>query len=246
MHLFSKQHLAASSGIVGASGPLAAGFALATQYLHPGAVAVSFFGEGAMNQGMLMESLNLASAWSLPVLFVCKDDGWAITTQSRKMTGGNLKKRAQGLGIPAAEVDGRNVNKVWEASHSAIEKARSGKGPSFLLASCAHLEGHFLGFQLLRMARHPLKELSSITVPLTKSILRPRGASWRERLSGLKDILAAVLATFRDSRQDSSWDPVLLARKNLISEPEQLQEIETKIEQEIGSVLDSALKGVLV
>lgn len=75
MHLFSKEHLAASSGIVGAEGPAAVGFALAAQYLRPGAIAVAFFGDGAMNQGMLMESMNLASVWKLPVLFVCKDDG---------------------------------------------------------------------------------------------------------------------------------------------------------------------------
>jgi TPP-dependent pyruvate/acetoin dehydrogenase alpha subunit len=73
MHLFSKDHLAASSGIVGASGPAAVGFGLAVQYLQPGAIAVSFFGEGAMNQGMLMESINLSSVWNMPVLFVCKD-----------------------------------------------------------------------------------------------------------------------------------------------------------------------------
>ncbi len=104
MHLLSREHLAASSGIVGAEGPLAAGFALSAQYANPGAIAVAFFGEATMNQGMLMESLNLASAWNLPVLFVCKDDGWGITTQSEKVTGGNPNDRARGLGVPAVEV----------------------------------------------------------------------------------------------------------------------------------------------
>ncbi|HIE17111.1 MAG TPA: hypothetical protein EYP71_02845 [Dehalococcoidia bacterium] len=70
MHLFSGEHLVASSGIVGATGPVAAGFALAAQLLHPGRIAVAFFGDGAMNQGMLLESLNLAVAWKLP------DKGW--------------------------------------------------------------------------------------------------------------------------------------------------------------------------
>src|SRR4030042_416765 len=72
MHLFSPAHLAASSGIVGAAGPAAVGFALANLHLRPGKVAVAFFGEGATNQGMLLESWNLAAAWKLPVLFVCK------------------------------------------------------------------------------------------------------------------------------------------------------------------------------
>jgi TPP-dependent pyruvate/acetoin dehydrogenase alpha subunit len=104
MHLYSKEHLAASSGIVGAAGPAAVGFALAAQSLRPGTVAVAFFGDGAMNQGMLMESMNLAAVWDLPVLFVCKDDGWAITTVSKKVTGGDLNARAGGLGVPAVEV----------------------------------------------------------------------------------------------------------------------------------------------
>ena len=101
MHLYSREHLAASSGIVGAAGPTAAGFALSAQHLRPGAIAVAFFGEGAMNQGMLMESLNLASVWNLPVLFVCKYDGWSITTQSERTTGGTLDERSRGLGVPA-------------------------------------------------------------------------------------------------------------------------------------------------
>src|SRR5574341_152459 len=158
MHLFSKEYLAASSGIVGAEGTTAAGFALSAQYLRSGAIAVAFFGEGAINQGMLMESMNLASAWNLPVLFVCKDNGWAITTQSDRVTGGDVNERARGLGIPFVEVDGRDVSAVWEAAHSAIEGARSGQGPTFLRARCVHFEGHFLGFHLLRIVRDPLRE----------------------------------------------------------------------------------------
>ena len=73
MHMMSRDHLAAASGIVGAAGPLACGFALANQHLRPGRVAVAFFGEGAANQGMLLESLNLAALWNLPVVFVIED-----------------------------------------------------------------------------------------------------------------------------------------------------------------------------
>jgi pyruvate dehydrogenase E1 component alpha subunit len=241
MHLFSKEYLAASSGIVGAEGPTAAGFALSAQYLHPGAIAVAFFGEGAMNQGMLMESMNLASAWNLPVLFVCKDDGWAITTQSERVTGGDLNERAHGLGIPAAKVDGCNVSEVWEASHSAIERARSGQGPTFLHARCVHFEGHFLGFQLIRIVRDPLREMPDIAVPLTQSFLRPGGAALRERLAGLKTVLAAVLSTVRDPRRDSANDPARRARTTLQSDPIRLQELEDEVEKEISNALASAL-----
>ncbi len=244
MHLFSKEFLAASSGIVGAEGPVAAGFALSAQYLRPGRIAVAFFGDGAMNQGMLLESMNLASAWNLPVLFICKDDGWAISTRSESMTGGSLNERARGLGIPAAEVDGCDVSQVWEASHSAIERARSGHGPSFLHARCVHFEGHFLGFQLIRTLRDPLKEMPEIAVPLTRSFLHPGGATLRERVAGLKTVLTAVLSTLRDPRRDPANDPVRLLRTTLQSDQARLQELEGQVEQEIGDTVASALAEV--
>jgi len=244
MHLFSKEHLAASSGIVGAEGPTAAGFALAAQYLRQGAVSVAFIGDGAMNQGMLLESMNLASVWKLPVLFVCKDDGWAITTQSAKVTGGNLNERARGLGIPAVEVDGCDVSAVWEAALGAIERARSGQGPTFLHARCVHFEGHLLGFQLIRIVRDPLREMPGIAVPLTQSFLRFAGSTLRERMAGLKTVIAAVLSTVRDPRRDPTNDPVPRARANLLPDPARLQELEDQIEKEISNVIASALVGV--
>jgi TPP-dependent pyruvate/acetoin dehydrogenase alpha subunit len=241
MHLFSKEHLAASSGIVGAGGPTAAGFALAAQYLRPGAVAVAFFGDGAMNQGMLMESMSLSSVWNLPVLFVCKDDGWAITTQSARVTGGNLNERARGLGIPFVEADGLDVSAMWEAAHGAIERARSGQGPTFLHARCVHFEGHFLGFQLIRAVRDPLRAMSEIAVPLTQSFLRLEDATLRERMAGLKTVIAAVLSTVRDPRRDSTNDPLPRARPTLQSDAARLQKLEDQLEKEISNVLASAL-----
>jgi pyruvate dehydrogenase E1 component alpha subunit len=244
MHLFSKEHLAASSGIVGAAGPTAAGFALSAQYLHPGAIAVAFFGEGAMNQGMLMESLNLASAWNLPVLFVCKDDSWSIITQSKSVTAGDLNARARGLGVPVVEVDGFDVSQVWEASHSAIERARSGEGPTFLHARCVHFEGHFLGYQPIRIVRNPLKEIPDFAIPLAQSFLHLGGAALSERLAALKIVLATLLSTLRDPRQDPANDPVLRAHETLLSDPIRLQELEDQIEAEIIHVLESALAEV--
>ncbi len=244
MHLFSKEHFAASSGIVGAGGPTAAGFALAAQYLRPGTVAVAFFGDGAMNQGMLMEAMNLASAWNLPVLFVCKDDGWAITTRSESVTGGNLNERAHGLGIPAVEADGLDVSAMWEAAHDAIQRARSGQGPTFLRAKCVHFEGHFLGFQLIRIVRDPLGEMPNIAIPLTRSFLRTGGATLGERLAGLKTIIATVFTTLRDPRRDPTNDPLPRARATLESDPARLQELEDQVEKEISNGLASALAEV--
>jgi TPP-dependent pyruvate/acetoin dehydrogenase alpha subunit len=241
IHLYSKEYLAASSGIVGAGGPTAAGFALAAQYLRPAAVSVAFFGDGAMNQGMLMESMNLASVWKLPVLFVCKNDGWAVTTQSAEVTGGHLNERARGLGVPAIDADGFDVSAVWAAAFVAIERARSGQGPTFLHARCVHLEGHFLGYQLTRIVRDPLREMPEIAGPLARAFLKLGGASLRERMAGLKTVITAVLSTARDPRRDLDDDPLHRARVKLQSEPARLKELEDQIELEITHVLTSAL-----
>lgn len=243
MHLFSRAHLAASSGIVGSTGPCAAGFALAAQYLNPGAIAVAFFGEGAMNQGMLMESLNLASVWALPLLFVCKDDGWSITTESKKTTGGQLQERCRGLGVPAAEVDGIDVAEVTAVARTAIERARGGMGPTFLRASCVHLEAHFLGYQPLRILREPMKEAPGIGVSLTRSLLKRRGASLHDRAAALKAVLEGVLSTLHDPRRDPANDPVSRAREALLSDPPRLQELEARTELEINHVFTSVLAG---
>jgi pyruvate dehydrogenase E1 component alpha subunit len=244
MHLFSKQHLAASSGIVGAVGPTAIGFALASQYLRPGAIAVAFFGEGAMNQGMLLETINLAAVWNLPVLFVCKDDSWAITTKPGNSTHGDMGERVRGLGAHYIEVDGLDVEHVWHAAHQSTERARAGKGPTFLHARCVHLEGHFLGLMLLRITRDPVRELPRIAGPLIRSFLRSGGGSLRERLEGVRLILSAILATWRDPRRYSTNDPIIRAQTALISDPTRLKELDNRIETEISAVIDTALHEV--
>jgi pyruvate dehydrogenase E1 component alpha subunit len=244
MHLYSKAHLAASSGIVGASGPAAAGFALAAQYLRPGSAAVAFFGEGSMNQGMMMEAMNLSVVWNLPVLFVCKDDAWSITSNSSEMTGGTLIERARGLGLSTHDMDGIEVLQVWEAAKKALDYIRAGQGPVFLRATCIHLEGHFLGYQILRVIRDPLREMPPIAGPLTASFLRPAGAGFGERLAGMRFVLSGILDALRDPRRDVSNDPVKRARKQLSHEPERLEELEAAIKDEIETLVSVALQEV--
>jgi acetoin:2,6-dichlorophenolindophenol oxidoreductase subunit alpha len=107
-----------------------------------------------------------------------------------------------------------------------------------------HFEGHFLGFPLIRMIRNPLKEIPGIAVPLTKSFLHPGGAGLGERLSGLKTVIKAVLATLRDPRRDPANDPIRHARITLQSDPVRLQELEDQVAEEINNTLESALAEV--
>jgi TPP-dependent pyruvate/acetoin dehydrogenase alpha subunit len=240
MHLYSRDHLAASSGIVGSSGPAGAGFALAAQYLRPGKIAVAFFGEGAANQGMLLESLNLAATWRLPLIFVCKDNGWSITTHSRTVTAGNLVGRARSFGMPAVQVDGSDVSAIWAVAEAAITRARSGKGPSFLLASCTHLEGHFLGFQLFRLARNLVPEMTPLVMPMTKALCSWKGASLNQRLNALLHINQRIKAASREAHSTSK-DPVLLLRQKLDVQIVQIAAIEGRLQAEIAEVVTTAL-----
>ncbi len=237
MHLFSREHLAASSGIIGAVGPAAAGFALAARTLRPGKLAVAFFGEGAMNQGMLLEALNLAAVWMLPVLFICKDDGWSITTPSGRVTGGDLGERARSLGVRAIETDGRDVAQVWKDAGQALARIRAGEGPVFLHARCVHLEGHFLGYQPLRVIRNPLREMPRIAGPLVRAFTRSEGAPLAERLAGMQVVNGSISATRRDPRRNRSNDPLARARNRLRSDPARLQALETAARQEIDALL---------
>ncbi len=239
MHLFSKEHLAASSGIVGAEGPAAVGFALAAQHLRPGAIAVAFFGEGALNQGMLMESIKLASEWQLPVLFVCKDDGWAVTTRSGEGEAAAMEQRVRGLGARFFNVDGLDVTQVWEAAHVAVQWLRSGSGPAFLRARCVHLHAHYLGYALQRARRTPLKNFP----PVLRAFLHPRGAPLRERWKGLRFAMDTLQNDARDPRRLPENDPVRRLRASLSSEAARLDELDGYIEAEISAAVAAALGG---
>jgi pyruvate dehydrogenase E1 component alpha subunit len=238
MHMLSRKDLAATSGIVGAAGPTACGFALAHQHLRPDRVAVAFFGEGAMNQGMLMESLNLAGVWRLPVLFVCKDNGVAITTGSSRVTSGNLPDRVRGFGIPAVEVDGSDVEAVWQAAGEAILRARRGGGPGYLHASCVRPEGHFLGDPLVRIVRSPVGELKSKVVPLTKSVVSPKGSGVGDRAGSL----AGITGMIGRAAGMRGRDPVKRYRAQL--DASEAKRIEAEVEEAVKSAVDAAVESL--
>ena len=241
MHLFEPQKLAASSGIVGASGPAAVGFALAGQMLRPGSLAVAFFGESATSQGMLMEAFNLAAVWRLPVLFVCKDNELGITTPSATAVSGNLLARAQAFGLQAWEVDGADVGAVWSVAETALRQVRAGQGPGFIWAHCVHLEGHFLGDGLLDMLRRPVYSFKKRIWLMIKGFFRPGGASWAERIASMRQILGVVVS----AQSQVSWqnDPLVRSRQLLNADnPQRLREMESAIRSEVDQIAALALQ----
>jgi pyruvate dehydrogenase E1 component alpha subunit len=240
MHLFSHAHLAASSGIVGASGPLGAGLALSCAHLRPGSAAAAFFGDGAMNQGMLLESFNLAAVWKLPVIFVCKDNRWAITTRSESVTAGKVEDRVRGFGVPYRAVDGTDVEAVWDAAREAFGRARAGEGPSFILAVCGRPEGHFLGDPLVRLRKRPVREGRSYAASIVRALIPKKGARRGARILNVKEILTLVLKGGRRGLK-SQWDPVAKLRRRLIKDRIALQTAESEIAHEIAGILEEVL-----
>jgi 2-oxoisovalerate dehydrogenase E1 component len=147
MHIadFSRGILGANA-IVGGGISLAVGGALASSVLGDGRVAVSFFGDGAANQGIFHESLNLAAIWNLPVVFVCENNGWAESTPTSYATSvTDIAVRSQAYDIPGVEVDGSDYLDVYEKAGAAIERARSGHGPTLIEAKITRMRGHFIG-----------------------------------------------------------------------------------------------------
>lgn len=134
-----------ANAIVGASVPIAVGSSLAHQVTKNGAIAVAFFGDGAMAQGALHESLNMASLWKLPILFVCENNGWSEFSPTDQQFAAALEKLSKAFDIPYKKVNGNHVQEVYEESRSAIEDVRSGKGPFVLECSTMRWRGHYEG-----------------------------------------------------------------------------------------------------
>jgi pyruvate dehydrogenase E1 component alpha subunit len=134
-----------ANGIVGAGAPLVCGAALTAKTLKTGGIGVCFYGDGASNQGAVLESYNLAKIWNLPMVFVAEDNGYAETTSSNWSVGGSQVGRGSGFGLPSREINGQDFFEVYEAAGEAIERARSGAGPSLLHVRLTRFYGHFEG-----------------------------------------------------------------------------------------------------
>jgi len=191
MHIadLSKGMLGAN-GIVGAGAPLVCGAALAAKTLKTGGVGVCFFGDGASNQGAVLESYNLAKIWNLPMVFVVEDNGYAESTASAWSVGGSQTGRGTGFGIPSREVDGQDFFAVYEAAGEAIERARAGEGPSLLHVKLTRFFGHFEGDAMTYRAPDEVAKARANGDPL---------ALFRQRV-----VEASLLSTADFEREDKA------------------------------------------
>ncbi|MER5263154.1 thiamine pyrophosphate-dependent dehydrogenase E1 component subunit alpha [Actinosynnema sp. NPDC002837] len=129
-------------GILGANAPITADAAWAAKRAGDGRVAVSFLGDGAVNQGVLLESLNLAALWRLPVLFVCENNGYATTLTVADAVAGTITGRGEAFGIPSETVDGMDPVAVLDAARTAVDRARAGGGPSLIECVTYRFDAH--------------------------------------------------------------------------------------------------------
>ena len=133
------------NGIVGASASHIAGATLSAQIDNKDRVGAAFFSDGALNEGIIPETMNLAAIWDLPMLLVCENNQYAVSTPASYSVAnhGNITDRAEALNIPAERVDGQDVLAVYEAARDAVDRARSDGGPSFIECRTYRYSGHF-------------------------------------------------------------------------------------------------------
>jgi pyruvate dehydrogenase E1 component alpha subunit len=138
--------LLGANAIVAAGIPHAAGAALASQLQKKDNVALAFFGEGAVNQGVFFETLNLAAIWKLPLILICENNLYSEMTPSQETTSNvETYKRAAALGLQATQIDGNDVEAVYSSVEEAVARARSGGGPTYIEAMTYRLWGHMMG-----------------------------------------------------------------------------------------------------
>lgn len=148
-----------ANGIVGAGLPHAVGAAFAAKYRGEDRVAVAFFGDGASNQGVVHESMNLAAVYGLGVVFVCENNGYAVSLPVSRSTGAaHIADRAVGYGMPGETIDGMDVLAVHDAAAHAVERARAGGGPSLIEAETYRYFGHFCAEESLVSKPYRTKE----------------------------------------------------------------------------------------
>lgn len=169
MHIFSKEfNFYGGHGIVGGQIPLGAGLAFADKYQGKDGVTLCYMGDGAVRQGSLHETFNLAMLWKLPVVFICENNGYAMgTSVARTANHTDIYKLGLGYDMPCGPVDGMNPVKVAEAVYEAVERARKGDGPTFLEVKTYRYRGHSMSDAQHYRTKEEVEEYKKID-PITQ------------------------------------------------------------------------------
>lgn len=200
MHIadFSKGNLGAN-GIVGGGIPIAVGAALSAKRLKTGTVALSFFGDGANNEGVFHESLNMASIWKLPVVFFCENNQYGMSTSIAQSTAAkSIADRASAYSMPGVVVDGNDFSAVAEASEKAVARARDGLGPTLVEAITYRFRGHSRSDRNRYRTEDEIQEWMKLDpVPRMSELMESHGIATRKEIEQIEsDVDREIKAAF--------------------------------------------------
>ena len=211
MHLAATEiGILGANGIVGGGVPLATGAALSAKMQANGRVAVAFFGDGASNQGSVHESMNLAAALDLPIVYVCENNQFGVGTRISEVSKvADIAVRAAGYGMPGEVVDGQNVLSVYEAAGPLIERARTGEGPALLELKTWRFRAHFQGEPAAyRSPEEEQRWLLRDPLTIARQEMARRGLLSPERADAVEgEVYAAMEEAVEFARHSPEPDP---------------------------------------
>ncbi len=207
MHIMAMDKgILGANGIVGGEIPIATGAAFASKYKGEDAVTICFFGDGASNGGSFHESINIAAAWDLPIIYIIENNGYGISTDINKITKENtLSKRAVGYGIPGYTIDGNDVFVVYETVKEAVARARRGEGPTLIECKTYRWQGHHVGDP---GEYRPAEEVAAWKAREPIGILEKRGLLTEEEMAEIKAAVDAEIEAACKFAEESDYpDP---------------------------------------
>ncbi|QND68376.1 thiamine pyrophosphate-dependent dehydrogenase E1 component subunit alpha [Mesorhizobium loti] len=186
-----------ANGIVAGGIPIAVGAGLSSKMMKTGKVVVSFFGDGANNEGAFHEALNMAAIWKLPVIFVCENNGYGMSTSTARSTAvKNIAERAAAYSMPGVIVNGNIFSEVAEASHQAVARARAGEGPTLIESKTYRHRGHSKSDRNRYRTKEEIEDWMSNRDPITlfESELREFGFIDNKGIEAIRDAVAQEIA----------------------------------------------------
>jgi len=211
MHMFSREKkFFGGHGIVGAQVPLGTGLAFGHKYAKDGHLNVCYLGDGAVNQGQVYESFNMAALWKLPVIYVIENNRYAMGTSQARSSAGELFKRGDAYGIPGHPVDGMNVLAVRDAAEEAAAHARDGNGPIILEMKTYRYRGHSMSDPAKYRSKEEVTKMRTEMDPIDnlKKVLLEGGLADEDALKSIdREIKQIVSEAAEFATQSPEPDP---------------------------------------
>ena len=209
MHLFDPDHDFMCTGIVGASAPLALGYAYERMLRESDEIAICIIGDGAANHGTFAESLNMAALYDIPMLFIVEDNGYAISVARSSSSAGEIHRRGESHGIPGWRCDGRRVQEVRSVAQEAFAHVRNGRGPAILVAECERFRGHYEGdIDHYRSSAEKDSFPDRDPILLAEKAMSEAGMSKEEMDSIEKQVTAEISGWLEDALRNPFPDPL--------------------------------------